>query len=116
MISNERHWPVSSRPFQRQPYQPYYERPQQVQPRPTLREDTIQMRELQIERKNFRVMLKENPRGKFVRISEETNGRFNSIMIPCDGLKDFLKMLEEIVESADSIPATAGPLEPQPLP
>ena len=112
MISNERHWPSYGL---RQP-QPYYERPQSLPPRPTLREETLETRELQIERKHFLALLKENPRGRFVRISEEANGRYNSIMVPGDGLKEFLKMLQEVANASDEIPTTASPSGPQTLP
>jgi hypothetical protein len=108
MISNERRWP-SHRNFQRQPY---FEQPHSPAPRPTLREDTLESREIQIERKHFLVMLKENPRGRFLRISEETNGRYNSIMIPGDGLQEFLKMLEGIVSASEAIPPSSQPAEP----
>lgn len=73
-------------------------------PRPPVREDTLETRELQVERKHFLLTLKENPRGRFLRIAEETNGRFNSIIIPAAGLHDFVKMLQEIVNAADQIP------------
>jgi hypothetical protein len=85
-------------------------------PRPTLREDTIETRQLQIERKSFLVMLKENPRGRFIRISEEANGRFNSIMIPCEGVQDFLKMLQEVATAAEKLPAVSQPADHEVLP
>lgn len=109
MISNERRWP-SYRPV---PRQPYYERPPQAfPPKPTLREDTLETRQIQIERKSFLVMLKENPRGRFLRISEEANGRFNSIMVPGEGLRDFLKILQEIAKASDEIQPVGGASEP----
>lgn len=93
-------------------YQPYYERPQQQPMRPPLREDTLETRELQIERKHFLLTLKENPRGRFLRIAEETNGRFNSIIIPADGLHDFQKILEELVKASNEIPPKDPASEP----
>jgi hypothetical protein len=57
-------------------------------------------------------MLKENPRGRFLRISEETNGRYNSIMIPGDGLQEFLKMLESIVQASEAMPPASQSAEP----
>jgi hypothetical protein len=76
--------------------------------RPPVQEDTIATRELQIERKHFMLSLKENPRGRFLRISEENNGRFNSIIIPVSGLGDFEKLVQEMVEAA------AQPTQPPP--
>lgn len=73
--------------------------------RPPVQEDTLATHEIQIERKHFLLALKENARGRFLRISEETNGRFNSIMIPASGLHDFQKLIEEIVKADGEIPA-----------
>jgi len=106
MISNERRWP-----FQQQAQrlaQPYFERPAPAF-KPTLREDTLETRRLQIERKQFLLMLKENPRGRFMRIAEESNGRANSIIIPAAGLKDFQKMLDAIVSAASELAPSPSP-------
>jgi hypothetical protein len=112
MISNESQWGRPRQP-QRQP-QPYYQHPQYQNPepyapRPAVHEDTLASRELQIERKHLLLSLKENPRGRFLRITEETNGRFNSIIIPVAGLKDFQKLLEDIVKADGEIPAKNQP-------
>jgi hypothetical protein len=61
---------------------------------------------LQIERKTFVFTLKENPRGRFLRITEDVGGRRDTIIIPAPGLEDFLKVLEEMVKtSAERPPA-----------
>jgi hypothetical protein len=101
MISNERRWP-SQRPQFRQPY---YDRPSSMPPRPPIQEDTLETREIQVERKHFTAMLKENPRGRFLRIAEEANGRSNSVIIPSTGLREFQKMLEEMVKAAETLPS-----------
>jgi len=104
-ISNERRWPSHIQT----PRPPYYERPERsesIPARPSVREDTLESRELQIERKKFLVMLKENPRGRFLRITEYVGDRSNSIIIPAPGLRDFQKMLEEMVKADGEIPAT----------
>lgn len=107
MISNERPSPYGRQPY-RQPYhQPYAPQP----PRPFVQEDTLKVGEIQIERKFFVLTLKENPRGRFMRISEEVGGKRNSIIIPATGLNDFKKLLDEMVKVSDEIPAkseTAG--------
>ena len=96
MISNERTWPSQRRDFNRPAYYQRPARPQQPQqPRPFVQEDTLQSTALQIERKQFSLTLKENPRGRYLRISEEASGRRNSIIIPATGLAEFQKMLEE---------------------
>jgi hypothetical protein len=101
MISNERRWPSQRQPLpQRQPYFDRYKTPQ----RAPLREDTLKTLEIQIERKHFLLLLKENPRGRFLRISEDVGGRINSIIIPIDGLGDFQKLLGEMLVAAEKLP------------
>ena len=96
MISNERHSSFGHQPF----HQPYAQQP----PRPFVQEDTLKSVEIQIERKTFHLTLKENPRGRFLRISEENNAKRNSIISPAPGLKDFQKLINELVKASDDIP------------
>jgi hypothetical protein len=114
MISNERQWPHLRRPQQTQrlPYgqgNNYAQRP----PRPFVQEDTLKSDELQIERKTFFLTLKENPRGRFLRISEENGDKRSSIIIPGSGLKELQKVLEEMVKAAEEIPANTEPSQEQ---
>lgn len=92
MISNERPSPYGNRP-------PY------GSPKPASNEDTLKSDSLQIERKTFVFTLKENPRGRFLRITEDVGGRRDSIIIPAPGLEDFQRLLQEMVKtSADTPP------------
>jgi hypothetical protein len=50
-----------------------------------------------VERKNFIFDLKENPRGRFLRITEDAHGRRDAIVIPAPGLEEFRRVLEEII-------------------
>jgi len=104
MISNERRWP-SQRPAQSPP-QPYHQRPFYQQPDgpPRPPETTLASRELQIERKHFVLILKENARGRFLRIIEELPGKSSTIIIPATGLLDFHKLVNEMVKVAAEIP------------
>ena len=52
-----------------------------------------------VERKNFIFDLRENPRGRFLRITEDANGRRDSIVIPAPGLEEFRRVLEAIIEA-----------------
>ena len=52
-------------------------------------DSVIEAKELQIERKRFHVELRENERGKFLRITEEAHGRRNTIIVPSTGVNDF---------------------------
>jgi hypothetical protein len=85
-------------------------RPYNSQPRPQVHEDTLRREEIQIERKEFLFALKENPRGRFIRIVEQHGNRFpQSIIVPASGLKEFHKMLCEMLEADASIPAKTSP-------
>jgi len=90
MISNER-----PSPFGRRPY---------GQPKPPVNEDTLKSEKIQIERKTFLLTLKENPRGRFLRITEDVGGRRDTIIIPSTGLEDFRKLLDEMVKAASELP------------
>jgi hypothetical protein len=119
MISNERQWPHLrtqrhfNRQDNRQPYRQAYDYAPQP-PRPHVQEDTLKTCEVQIEKKFFVLTLKENARGRFIRITEENGGKRNCIIIPGTGLKDFQKLLEEMVQAADAIPAKTDPAQEQP--
>jgi hypothetical protein len=68
-------------------------------------EDTLRVDKVQIERKTFIFTLKENARGRFLRITEDVNGRRDTIIIPAPGLPDFHRLLEDMVRAAAEIPA-----------
>ena len=91
MISNERPSPFGGRPYQ-------------GQPRPPSNEDTLKSEKVQIERKTFVFTLKENPRGRFLRITEDVGGRRDTIIIPAPGLEDFKKMIDDMVKASAEIP------------
>jgi hypothetical protein len=100
MISNERPSPYGgSRPYGGG-----------MPPRPPVPEDTLKSEKIQIERKTFIFTLKENPRGRFLRITEDVGGRRDNIIIPATGLEDFRKILEDMVKAS----ANAPQKEPQP--
>ena len=96
MISNERPSPYGHRNYN------------SVAPKPAVAEDTLKTEKIQIERKTFVFTLKENPRGRFLRITEDVNGRRDNIIIPATGLDEFKKILDEMVKSGSEIPAKAG--------
>jgi hypothetical protein len=67
-------------------------------------EDTLRTEKIQIERKTFVFTLKENPRGRFLRITEDVGGRRDTIIIPAPGLEDFRQMVEEMTQAAADLP------------
>ncbi len=68
-------------------------------------ERTLRSERLQIERKTFLLALKENPRGQFLRITEDVGGRRDTIIIPASGLDEFLKDLQTMIDQIAPAPA-----------
>ena len=56
-----------------------------------------------IERKIFFLDLKENQRGRFVKITEDVGGRRDTIMLPAEAFKDFLEALERLIEFEEKL-------------
>ena len=77
MISNERPLPYG--------VQTYTTRA----PKPIVVEDTLKTDKVQIERKTFVFTLKENPRGRFLRITKDVNGRRDAIIVPATQVGGF---------------------------
>jgi hypothetical protein len=100
MISNEIRSPFNRQPYHQQGYQSYA----QQQPRQPVQEDTLKSEQIQIERKTFNLTLKENPRGRFLRISEENNTKRNAIIIPAPGLADFKQVIDAMLKASTEIP------------
>jgi len=90
MISNERSSPYGSRPY--------------GQAKTPVPEETLKTEKIQIERKTFVLALKENPRGRFLRITEDVGGRRDTIIVPAPGLEDFKKAVEEMVKVSNETP------------
>jgi hypothetical protein len=77
-------------------------------PKPHVNENTLKSEKVQIERKTFVFTLKENPRGRFLRITEDVGGRRDTIIIPAPGLEDFKKLLDDMVKASAEIPVKEG--------
>jgi len=61
--------------------------------------------QVQIERKLFSVELRENPRGRFMRVTEDVGGRRDTVIIPATGLEQ----IRDIVDRAIRASEQAGP-------
>jgi hypothetical protein len=81
--------------------------------KPPVVEDTLRSDKVQIERKTFLFTLKENPRGRFLRITEDVNGRRDTIIIPATGLEEFRKIVDDMVKSSAETPPKMS-MEDQP--
>ena len=53
-------------------------------------------RQVQIERKTITFTLRQNPRGRFLRITEDVGSRRDTVIIPATGLDAILATLQEI--------------------
>ena len=62
-------------------------------------DNIIEAKELQIELKRFQVELRENDRGKFLCITEETHGRRNTIIVPTTGVEDLTAAIGEVLST-----------------
>lgn len=51
------------------------------------------------DRKIFFLDLKENDRGRFVKITEDVRGRRDTIMLPIEVLEEFISGLQNIAEA-----------------
>ena len=57
------------------------------------------------DRKAFFLDLKENQRGRFLKITEDVGGRRDTIMLPAEAFKDFIEALERLVEFEATLPS-----------
>lgn len=104
MISNERPSPYG----QNEGNRPYSSGSYGGPPKPHVSEDTLRTEKIQIERKTFVFTLKENPRGRFLRITEDVNGRRDNVIIPATGLDEFKRIVDEMVKAGSEIPPRAA--------
>ena len=56
-----------------------------------------------IDRKVFFLDLKENARGRFLKVTEDVNGRRDTIMIPAPAFEDFAAALNRLVDYERSL-------------
>lgn len=62
-------------------------------------QDVLLSEKVQIERKLFFFDLKENLRGRFLKITEDVGGRRDTIIIPSTGLTLFRKAVEQAIQA-----------------
>jgi len=87
-------------PWTRTGYRDGSDRPARVRPPETV----LAQEELAVERKKFKLSLRQNDRGRFVRVIEECGGVHNTVIIPVDGLAEFIGALQKL-ERACARPA-----------
>jgi hypothetical protein len=62
-------------------------------------ESILMSERIQVERKQFFFDLKENPRGRFLKITEDVGGRRDTIIIPSTGLDLFRDTIQRAIEA-----------------
>ncbi len=75
--------------------------------RPPVPEETLKSEKIQVERKTFLLVLKENARGRFLRITEDVGGRRDSIIVPSTGLEDFKRVVDDMLRASNETPPKA---------
>lgn len=61
-------------------------------------DEPLASEKIQVDRKVFFLDLKENQRGRFLKITEDVSGRRDTIMVPASGFQEFVEALSRIVE------------------
>ena len=67
--------------------------------------DPLASEKVVIDRKIFFLDLKENNRGRFLKITEDVGGRRDTIMLPAEAFQDFADALLRLVEFEKNHPA-----------
>lgn len=93
MISNERQPPYGHKKYEHAQHHKTH-----------FIEETLKIEKVQIERKTFIFSLKENPKGRFLRITEDVGGHRDMIIVPVSGLEDFKKVIELMAQISKEIP------------
>jgi PurA ssDNA and RNA-binding protein len=60
--------------------------------------DPLASEKITVDRKIFFLDLKENNRGRFLKITEDVGGRRDTIMLPAEAFQDFTDALLRLVE------------------
>lgn len=66
--------------------------------------DPLASEKITIDRKIFFLDLKENQRGRFLKITEDVGGRRDTIMLPATAFRDFAESFARLVEFERNLP------------
>ncbi|MEN8866583.1 MAG: RNA-binding protein [Akkermansiaceae bacterium] len=66
-----------------------------------MNQEVLHTEKILADRKIFFLDLKENARGRVVKITEDVSGNRDTIMVPAEILGDFIEALTDIKETAD---------------
>ena len=65
---------------------------------------TLATEKISVDRKIFFLDLQENHRGRYVKVTEDTNGRRDTIILPLENTAQFLEGLKRIIGESDARP------------
>lgn len=65
--------------------------------------DPLHTEKVLSDRKIFFLDLKENNRGRFVKITEDVRGRRDTIILPVEALDEFLEALQRVADEAHDL-------------
>ncbi len=68
----------------------------------SMNQEVLHTEKILADRKIFFLDLKENARGKVVKITEDVSGNRDTIMVPAEILGDFIAALNDIKETAEN--------------
>ena len=66
-----------------------------------MNQEVLHTEKILADRKIFFLDLKENARGRVIKITEDVSGNRDTIMVPAEILGDFIEALSDIKETAD---------------
>ncbi|MFQ3670187.1 MAG: DNA-binding protein [Verrucomicrobiia bacterium] len=66
-----------------------------------MEDNALKSIKLEMGRKIFFLDLKENERGRFLKITEDVGGRRDTIIVPDEGLEDLYNALGDILDEID---------------
>ena len=64
-------------------------------------ENILASQEMQVEHKHLMLEVRENDRGRFLRITETAHGRRNAVIIPSTGIVEFTSAISSVLSDAD---------------
>jgi len=67
-----------------------------------MNQEVLHTEKILADRKIFFLDLKENSRGRVIKITEDVGGNRDTIMVPAEILGDFIAALTDIKETADN--------------
>lgn len=71
-------------------------------------ETVLKSEKILVERKAFYLDLKENARGRFLRITEDVNGHRDTIILPAPGMEQFVRVINDMIDFDEETPRQSG--------